>query len=1542
MWVVRDLIQFVFLSSALGLSAGSLSAQTGTMVGDHRPAITATGQVPLSFERATSGGARWTARGNGYRLAVSAADVEVGLNSEQLRIVFVGADAKGESAGQDALPGKVNYFVGRDPKAWLHDIPTYGRVRYKAVYPGIDIVWYGKQGRLEYDLDLQPGADPDKIAMRFDGAQKLALEPNGDLKVEMASGSLSLKLPEVYQEVSGGRKRVESGYELRAGNEVGFHLAAYDKTRQLVIDPTLVYATYFGSGGGGALTVTAVAVDALGSVYMGGSVNYNGLVPTVNALQPGVAGGGDAFVTKFDPTGTTILYSTYLGGSGGDSLNGIAVDASGNLVGVGETSSSDFPLVNPVTTPGFGAPSGFAFRLDAAGNSLLYSTYLVGNIGQAVALDPTGNAYITGRGFGGWTTPGALDGCCTFVEKLSNTGSEVYAASIGGQQGYAIAADAQGAAYVAGLSTDVSFFSNPPGAQPINAGGGDAFVAKLSPDATALVWATFLGGSGSESANAIALGPGGIVYFGGQTASADLPVTSGVVQGTYGGGTDAFVASLSADGTSFGFVTYLGGGGSDTLASVAAVNGGVMVTGNTSSRDFPVANALQPAFPGPPYGFLKSTDSGASFSPADNGLVESYGGTILPDPSTAGTLVMGTELGIFRTTDDGATWAMTSSGYGNPVRSLSNPSVLYVALYTVLLQSTDGGETWNSIPIFGHPSTSVGVSPTDPSTVFLFGDYVEYYSTNGGVSFQESVITPFSCVAFSSGPCQIVASPDGSMYAATGQSYAVGGPPAGSGLYKSTNAGILWTKLGSGVLPSYLPGFAVSPSNPSVLYAADGKNVYKSTNAGTSWSTIAPGAAVMYLAVDPSNAQRVYGSSSLTNEVLISTDGGVTWSATGGLLDSSGILGLAVSPFSGAEVYVSNYVPQSGFVAKLGSDGKTLTWSTYYGSASGTTVGGAAVAPSGDLWVAGTVGSESLPLTPDARNSNTHASGTAFLAEIADATATCAYSINPSTEYSYSAGRQVFSVTAPSGCAWTATPSDGWIHLIRGSGTGSGTIPLTVDSNTTANTRNGTVTVNSQIYTIVQPPSSCTYQVTNPSVTSAGGTASITVTAPAGCPWDVGLQTSDPAIVTSPSTGTGNGTVMVSVPPNAGVNNIAYGVQIGSSSSSISQASACVYSFPDGASMTVQPSAGVYGTPVVANLAGCQWTPVYGQPWITDNNPPSNAGTLHFGVTANDTGADRIAHVAVGNQQYTVTQVTAEFADVPPSATFFDAANLMFEAGVTTGCVPSSDPATRLYCPDNNVTRQEMAAFIVRAVTGTNTPAIYNPIPYFADVPPTNPFFAHIQKLVDLGITTGCSPGLYCPTATIPRWEMAIFMVRARLESHGAAFQTATTPYFGDVPTNVEGNGIPFPYIQRSYEERITNGCGSDPTLVPSLIYCPDLLVTRGQMASFIMRGLFNETTSLGPSDPQLTGVLPNTMASVLGSQITVTIIAVNKNFQPGDAVTVPSSMLTVSNVVVNSPTSISATLTTNATTSDGPQSLVVTTGGRNLTLPLAIKVGTY
>ncbi len=456
-----------------------------------------------------------------------------------------------------------------------------------------------------------------------------------------------------------------------------------------------------------------------------------------------------------------------------------------------------------------------------------------------------------------------------------------------------------------------------------------------------------------------------------------------------------------------------------------------------------------------------------------------------------------------------------------------------------------------------------------------------------------------------------------------------------------------------------------------------------------------------------------------------------------------------------------------------------------------------------------------------------------------------------------------------------------------------------------------------------------------------GGYGSTAVGTGDGCVWEASSSASW-LTITSGGVGFGPATLQwYAAPNNTGILRSAI-ITVSGQQVLIAQAG----TGPTACPAALSPNATINGTAqsvtiAVAADATCNWTASASGAGgtITSGASGTSSGSVVLGMDADTTGVARTVQVTIGSALFTLTQTftTAQFADVPSSAAFFDAANLMFQAGVTEGCVQSTDPTTRMFCPSDNVTREQMAAFIVRAVTGTTTPATYNPVPYFTDVPTTNPFFPHIQKMEELGITNGCGGGLFCPTDTIPRWEMAIFMVRARLALYGAMFATATTPYFADVPANVEGNGIPFPFVQRSYEEHITNGCGTSP-----LIYCPDELVTRGQMASFIMRGLFNETTILGPTAPQVTGVSPNAMAATPGTQLSITITGTNTNFQTGDTVTVPSGMLAVSNVVVNSATSISATLTANANAVTGPQALLVTSGGQNLVLPMAIKVGTY
>src|SRR5207302_767574 len=328
--------------------------------------------------------------------------------------------------------GKANYFVGNDTAKWRTDVPTYAKVHYQEVYPGIDLVYYAKQRQLEYDLVVRPGADPSAIALRLTGADKVEVDVQGDLVLHTAAGPIRQQKPFIYQEVGGVRKEIAGGYVLKGEQHVGFKVAAHDARRPLVIDPILSYSTYL--GGGGADRSHAIAVDAAGNAYVTGGTFSPDFPTTAGAFQTSLgAGTFQAFVTKLNPSGSALVYSTYLGGNGGAESYGIAVDAAGNAYVTGRTFSPDFPTTAGAfqTTYG-GEQDAFVTQLDAAGSALVYSTYLGGNRydeGNSIAVDPAGNAYVGGltQSFDFPTTAGAFQTRAVgdtnaFVAKLDPAG----------------------------------------------------------------------------------------------------------------------------------------------------------------------------------------------------------------------------------------------------------------------------------------------------------------------------------------------------------------------------------------------------------------------------------------------------------------------------------------------------------------------------------------------------------------------------------------------------------------------------------------------------------------------------------------------------------------------------------------------------------------------------------------------------------------------------------------------------------------------------------------------------------------------------------------------------------------------------------------------------------------------------------------------------------------------------------------------------------------------------------------------------------------
>ncbi|HJQ34367.1 MAG TPA: SBBP repeat-containing protein [Pyrinomonadaceae bacterium] len=532
--------------------------------------------------------------------------------SKVLRMKLVGADASVPAVGAEELAGKANYFVGDDPARWQTNVPTFARVRYAGVYEGVDLVYYGNQRQLEYDFSVAPGADPRAVALRFEGADKVELDASGDLLLRLGGSVVRQPKPVIYQEAAGVRREVEGGYVVEEGGRVGFKVGEYDRSAPLVIDPTIVYSTYL--GGSAADQAWAVAVDPSGSVYVAGftvSTNF----PTANAIQAANGGFQDAFVAKLNPAGNALVYSTYIGGSGGDQARGLAVDSSGAAYITGFTgSTTNFPTVNPVQAAfGGNGQDAFVTKLNPAGNALVYSSYIGGNggneFGEGIAVDSGGNAYLTGdTDSTNFPTANALQAAFAgstdvFLTRLNATGNAfVYSTYLGGagfEIAKSVAVDSLGAAYVTG-DTDSTNFPTLNPIQAANAGGAkDAFVTKVSAAGTGLVYSTYLGGSAQDNGEGIAVDSTGNAYVTGTTFSTNFPTANAIqpANGTSGGSStqDAFVTKLNIAGNALVYSTYLGGAGGEVGSDIKVDSAGaVYVVGGTgSTTTFPTANAIQ-------------------------------------------------------------------------------------------------------------------------------------------------------------------------------------------------------------------------------------------------------------------------------------------------------------------------------------------------------------------------------------------------------------------------------------------------------------------------------------------------------------------------------------------------------------------------------------------------------------------------------------------------------------------------------------------------------------------------------------------------------------------------------------------------------------------------------------------------------------------------------------------------------------------------------------------------------------------------------------
>jgi hypothetical protein len=734
--------------------------------------------MPLSFElnrgqAATS--VRYLARGSGFTLFLTATEAVLvsrsphssrsSVVSNVLTLRLAGSNPAARLSGLDALPGQANYLLGRDRSRWVTDVPTYAKVKCESVYPGVDLVYYGTEERLEDDFTVAPGSDPRVIRLSLPGAAA-RVDGDGDLVAKVGSDEIRLGRPVAYQTSAGEghRMSVKAEYVQITPSEFGFRLGTYDHHRALVIDPVLMYSTYL--GGTNLDKATSIALDASGSAYVTGNTTSTdfpvfpkpGAFQTACTLNAQSVCAGDIFVTKLNASGT-VVYSTYVGGSGGDFGLGIAVDPAGNAYVAGQTTSKDFPIPAGVNTfqsscgldSSGNCQDGFLLVLNSSGSALVYSTYLGGSNNDeanAVTVDTAGDAYVVGQtsssnfpvSSGAFQTHCGTDGTCNassgtpaadaFVTKLNTTKSgsaslaySTYLGGSGSDIAFAVAVDAAGHAVVTGSTKSATSFPTTPAAFQTackTSGGtcnGNAFVTELKADGSGLVYSTYLGGSGTtgfgDSGAGIALDAAGDAYVVGQTASADFPVTSGAYKTTCGtdkncnpagnpavNTPDVFVTELNSSGSGLVYSTYLGGSGTDLAGGIALGPGNVAyVTGTTNSSDFPIVDAY-------PQGktFGGGVCSGAPCQDAFVAELDASGSSLLFSAYLGGD-----------NADFGAGVAVDPSGNAYVAGSTQTPNVDPVPFPTTTgaFQTTYKGNTDAFVTAIGSTTTPfVRLSPT--------------------------------------------------------------------------------------------------------------------------------------------------------------------------------------------------------------------------------------------------------------------------------------------------------------------------------------------------------------------------------------------------------------------------------------------------------------------------------------------------------------------------------------------------------------------------------------------------------------------------------------------------------------------------------------------------------------------------------------------------------------------------------------------------------------------------------------------------------------
>ncbi|NUR78493.1 MAG: hypothetical protein HOQ28_19680 [Thermoleophilia bacterium] len=633
------------IAIALSTTAAAVDGKTATAQLDRT--VAANTGLALGFvenKGQTNARVRYYAQGDRYAFFATRDRLVLSFAKRQnargltLALRFLGRDPASAPQGADRQPGTVNYLRGAGPARWQTSLRHYGAVVYRGLWPRIDLRLHQAGGALKYEFRVRPGARPSDIRLAYAGARRLAMDAAGNLLIESPVGTLRDSHPVSHQDVAGVRVPVASRY-LLSGNRFGFAVGRYRHDRDLIIDPGIEYTTFI--GGSSDEIGNGIAVDGNGNAYVTGTTQSPDFPTTVGAFsRTGAAGNNpDVFVSKLNPTGTALVYSTFIGGSGFDFGRRIAIDAGGNAYITGQTTSANFPTTANAFSRRLHIPpncprcvnadnyDGFVAKLNASGSGLAYSTYLGGtdiDSPRGVAVDGAGNAYVTGEtvsvdfpttaGAFSRTEHGAYD---MFVTKVNATGSALaYSTYLGGAQvdnGERVAVDSGGNAYVLGFTSSLDFPTTPGAFDTTANGDFDVSVTKLNPAGSALVYSTYLGGQGSDSGGGLAIDAAGNAYVSGGAGSLDFPTTPGAFD-TTSDGNDAFVTKLNPVGSAAVYSTLVGGTGGDGASGVVVDSAGnAWLTGVTSSGDFPMsADAADGSFNGVADAFISELNSAGS------------------------------------------------------------------------------------------------------------------------------------------------------------------------------------------------------------------------------------------------------------------------------------------------------------------------------------------------------------------------------------------------------------------------------------------------------------------------------------------------------------------------------------------------------------------------------------------------------------------------------------------------------------------------------------------------------------------------------------------------------------------------------------------------------------------------------------------------------------------------------------------------------------------------------------------------------------------